>query len=292
MDQFRNKVKTNIRNFYNNKLKGQVDKSVEIIERNGCGRFLLNSTKTFSIWLLTCIVYCYSKLEIAYEMSSNMGKVNKYINDINTPGEQSNTTRILKFWTDESYINDLGTGIDLITMQETIKTIKEINLLDENVKLYSMITDGKLMGILINNPNDHDNDFKNKFKLKKNNQYLSAIKKSRSSLNMVDIDASASGSGASGAGACDASACDAGVSSVCDAGTDCACYAGAASACDEDITDLINMYANVITNGSIDVDDIRNLNGNLICSSKTDVIQLINKDVVTSEVTLGDKIIF
>ena len=60
-------IKDHSLDIYQKHFKSHVDKSIDKIEQTGPGKFVLDSLRSLTIWTITCLVYLYTKFEIAYE---------------------------------------------------------------------------------------------------------------------------------------------------------------------------------------------------------------------------------
>ncbi len=67
MDHFFQTVKKEGLKKYDKYFKSRVTKSINQMESTGYGKFILDSGKSFLVWLVTCSVVIFTKLQIFYE---------------------------------------------------------------------------------------------------------------------------------------------------------------------------------------------------------------------------------
>ncbi len=129
-------LKNNLLSRYTTHLKPHVDKSIKRIEETGSGKFVVDSMRGFSIWVATCLVYLYTHLQIYYE---------KY-----RLSEQANNTQTVT-------AND-QTGETLSSGVTNIKIYKYWNQKQRNVTEVNGICVDEYLTQLVKQQTKHDDD--------------------------------------------------------------------------------------------------------------------------------------
>ena len=257
MDDFFKDVKCHITSIYQKHLKVHVDKSIRRIEKTGCGKFTLDSLRSFTIWTVTCLVYIYSKLQIAYEKYQQSDSIRQVLNhydkdggdNASNPNNDSNkkplnlhNVKIHRAWNDT--LNNTLYQFTDIGCQDLLGKIEDGYRSD--VKWYTLFSleNSNLSGIILADVGTAT--YVDKLVLKQNIKYLSALLVS--SVKNSEID----------------------------------------------VTDLINLYANATANKELRVGDLYNKDGKRLFDNDNDNDQLvaIDNEAITHRLGKDDIIIF
>lgn len=163
-------IKDHSLDIYQKHFKSHVDKSIDKIEQTGPGKFVLDSLRSLTIWTITCLVYLYTKFEIAYE---------KY----RLSDDKSSDVKIYKVWCGGNtpklyeFINkDKNKGSVRDEIGDAYKS---------DINWYTYFSSNKLKGILIY---DIENDnYSKQLVLENNNKFLNAIVKSATDNSETDV---------------------------------------------------------------------------------------------------------
>ena len=238
---------------YDKHLKPHVDVSIGHIEKTGTGKFIVESMRGFSIWVITCLVYTYTHLQIYYEKY----KKTEYINDTvdNSVSNSHPTFKIYKYWNSRENSDVDCQGISLeeyLNMVKSPSTLKDddndMDITEETTaekpNWYTLFGESNNLGILIADPSDDEFSTLLKLREKRSSKYISAILKSAHTGTEVDI------------------------------------------------TNLVQNYCNIDGVDSIDSNLLCNLDGSKIYTHDDDVIQLIDNDVNTITLGIKDQLYF
>ena len=257
MDHFFQTVKKEGLKKYDKYLKSRVTKSISQIESTGYGKFILDSSKSFLVWLVTCSVVIFTKLQIFYEkyQASQVSTQTLSTSDKSVSQE----VKVYEAWNnyDQQRISVGGISLD-----QFIHKLSESNLTidpDKNIRWYTLIAKDNIKAIVV--ADVFSPDYRQKLKVKPNPQlkYLSALKKhvetspGEDSQKETDHDKQ------------DQTDPPDQLPSNGD---------------ETDITNLINLYSNAEGVTSLAVSDLSDLDGTLLCR-EGEILLLIDNDANT-----------
>lgn len=136
MEGLINNLKTKALSCYEKHLQEPVNNTIKSIETTGYGKYFLKSTRSFTIWFISCLIYLYSKLEVTYEKASRIVKeTNLGINTEANPNfeankstdDNNNLPKIVKYWNNDTIskvISYPGEGVSYQTLLGEIKQIE------------------------------------------------------------------------------------------------------------------------------------------------------------------------
>lgn len=257
MDHFFQTVKKEGLKKYDKYLKSRVTKSINQIESTGYGKFILDSGKSFLVWLVTCSVVIFTKLQIFYEKY----QASQVSNPALSTSDKSVTQEVKVYETWNNY-DQQRLSVGGISLDQFIHKLNESNLTtdpDQNIRWYTLISKDNIKAIVV--ASVFSPDYQDKLKVKPNTQlkYLSAIKK--------QVEASPGGDSPKE------------TDKDKDKGTD-PSQQLVSHGDEKDITSLINLYSNAEGVTSLDVADLSDLDGTPLCRDG-EILLLIDNDANT-----------
>ncbi len=266
MDHFFQTVKKEGLKKYDKYLKSRVTKSINQMESAGYGKFIIDSGKSFLVWLVTCSVVIFTKLQIFYEKYQTSQVSNPALST-----SDKSVTQELKVYETWNNFDQQRLSVGGISLDRFIHKLNESNLTtdpDQNIRWYTLISKDNIKAIVV--ANVFSPDYRHKLKVKPNTQlkYLSALKKhveinpggdnsKETDLNK-DLDKEGDPPGQL-----------------------------PSNRDDTDITNLINLYSNAEGVTSLDVSDLSNLDGTPLCL-EGEILLLIDNDANTVTLKTDD----